>query len=99
MVTACVEIPMPETITAWQCIGCGRLEAPQNCIGVCQDRKAEFVSARDYAEVRFALEAAHERIGALEAFLGTLVRAVPSSGRWEEGYRAMQARGKKLLGV
>lgn len=98
MVTAAIEIPMPDTITAWQCIGCGRLEAPQNCIGVCQDRKAEFVSARDYADVRFALEAAYERIAALEAFVGTLSRAVPNAGRWEESYRAVQARAKKLLG-
>jgi hypothetical protein len=32
---------MTEVIEAWQCIGCGKLEAPQNCIGACQDRRVE----------------------------------------------------------
>ena len=28
-----------ERIVAWQCIGCGRLEGPQPCVGVCQDAR------------------------------------------------------------
>jgi hypothetical protein len=92
------EIPIPETITAWQCIGCGRLESPQNCIGVCQDRKVEVVSARDCAEVLSALEDAYERIAMLEAFLRRLARIVPREGRSEETYRALQAEARKLLG-
>jgi hypothetical protein len=30
---------MKDYVKAWQCIGCGKIEAPQACIGVCQDRK------------------------------------------------------------
>ena len=41
---------MAETIRGWQCIGCGRVEAPQNCIGVCRDRKVELVYASELAE-------------------------------------------------
>jgi uracil-DNA glycosylase len=26
-------------VKAWQCVGCGKIEAPQTCIGICQDRK------------------------------------------------------------
>ena len=26
-----------DIVTVWQCIGCGRIEAPQPGIGVCQD--------------------------------------------------------------
>ena len=37
-----------ERIAAWQCIGCGRIEGPQPCVGVCQDRKVTFVSADAY---------------------------------------------------
>src|SRR5690242_9226410 len=44
--------PMTERTTAWQCIGCGRLEADATCLGVCQDRKVEVVSAADYDEAR-----------------------------------------------
>jgi hypothetical protein len=27
---------MSERIKVWQCIGCGRIDSPQNCIGVCE---------------------------------------------------------------
>jgi hypothetical protein len=37
-------------VKAWQCIGCGKIEAPQTCIGVCQDRKVEFVYAFEHEE-------------------------------------------------
>jgi hypothetical protein len=93
------EIPLPDTITAWQCIGCGRLESPQNCIGVCQDRKVEVVSAWDYAEVRGALDDAEARIAVLEAFLRRLLRIVPHEGRWEDAYRALQSEARKLFGA
>ncbi|MCC6535698.1 MAG: hypothetical protein IT531_24365 [Burkholderiales bacterium] len=46
---------MSDYVDAWQCIGCGRIEAPQNCIGVCQDRKVQFVYAGDYEQARRAL--------------------------------------------
>ena len=29
---------MAETIKAWQCIGCGRVEADAQCPGICEDR-------------------------------------------------------------
>ncbi len=92
------ELAVPRTITAWQCIGCGRLEAPQNCVGICQDRKVELVTAWDYAEAAVALEAAQERIAALTAVLGKLVRTRPRDGAYEASYRAMQAEARKLLG-
>ena len=34
---------MIEYMKAWQCIGCGKLDGPQDCIGICQDRKVELV--------------------------------------------------------
>lgn len=41
---------MSDRVKAWQCIGCGRIEAPQTCIGICQDRKVEFVYAAEHQE-------------------------------------------------
>jgi hypothetical protein len=87
----------PETIKAWQCIGCGRLDAPANCIGVCQDRKVELVGAWDYAEVAVALEEATERITALESLLGRLAHITPREGAWKDSYLALQAQARKLL--
>jgi len=42
---------MVETIEAWQCVGCGRLQADRPCIGVCTDRRIELVMAEQAAEL------------------------------------------------
>lgn len=87
----------PDTIKGWQCIGCGRVEAPANCVGICQDRKVELVGAWDYAEVVVALEEADERIAALESALGRLAHVTPREGTWKESYLALQKQARKLL--
>lgn len=87
----------PDTIKGWQCIGCGRVEAPANCVGICEDRKVELVVAWDYAEVAVALEEANERIAALESALGRLAHVTPREGTWQESYLALQAHARKLL--
>ena len=43
---------MAETIKAWQCIGCGRVEADAQCLGICEDRPVRLVSAADYEMLR-----------------------------------------------
>ena len=87
-----------KTITAWQCIGCGRLEAPQTCIGVCQDRKVELVTAWDHAEALVALEEANERIQTLEALLKNLARTTPREDGWKQSFLAFQTQARKALG-
>jgi len=96
--TEATEIPLPSTIKAWQCIGCGRFEAPQDCIGVCEYRKVEVVDAHDYAEAHFALEQANSRIVALERMLAKLAHVTPRDGAWKECYLALQADARKLVG-
>ena len=91
------ELPLPETMTAWQCIGCGRLEGPANCVGICQDKKVEIVSAHDYADVRIALEEANERVAALEAFVEKLAHLTPREGAWKACFVALQDDAQKLL--
>jgi len=91
------ELPVVDTITAWRCIGCGRLEAPQNCIGVCQDRKVELVTAWDYAEVLAQLEEANERIAKLEALVLKFAHTTPREGAWKDSYLALQAQASKLV--
>jgi hypothetical protein len=96
--TTNVELPaVAETITAWRCIGCGRLEAPADCIGVCQHRKIELVTAWDYAEALSRLEAATERMAALDALVAKLAHATPREGAWKDSYLALQAQARKLL--
>lgn len=78
-----MDFSTPDTIKAWQCIGCGRVEAPANGVGKCQDRKVELVGAWDYAEVAVALDEANERIVALESALGRLAHVAPCEGTWK----------------
>jgi hypothetical protein len=86
-----------EPITAWQCIGCGRLEAYANCVGVCQDRRIELVSGWDYAEAVTRLDAALERVAALEALVAKLANTNPRGEAYQASYEAFQAAARKLL--
>ncbi|MGY0504834.1 hypothetical protein [Luteimonas sp. e5] len=81
---------MVETIEAWQCVGCGRLQAERPCIGVCTDRKVELVTAQDYAELAW-------RVEQLEAALALIARVTPKPGELEASWRALQARARELL--
>lgn len=74
---------MAQTIKAWQCIGCGRVEADGRCIGICEDRPVRLVSAADYE--------------ALEAFVRRLALSTPREGQWERTYRALQQEARVLL--
>lgn len=81
---------MTSRIQAWQCIGCGKLDSPQPCIGVCQDRRVELVDASDYDQ-------ALARIRELEAVLRILAQATPRDGEWERSYRRLQESARRLL--
>lgn len=81
-------------IKAWQCIGCGKIEAPQNCIGVCEDRRVEFVYASEHEE---ALAHARRQMESLMALVRKLARTTPRDGEWERSYRALQQQARKTL--
>lgn len=71
----------------WECIGCGRIDDPQPCVGICRDAKVEYVLAAD-----------HDR--ALSALLD-VVRAIaattPRAGEAERHWKALQERARKAL--
>ncbi|RFF33025.1 hypothetical protein [Wenzhouxiangella sediminis] len=75
---------------AWECVGCGRIEAPQPCLGICQDRAVELVHADDYER----LQADNRQMREL---ILRLARTSPREGQWEAGYRALQSRALDLL--
>ncbi len=82
--------PAVDRISAWQCIGCGKIEAPQPCIGVCRDRKTEFVYAEDYD----ALAAHADGLAAIAREIATIT---PRQGDWERSYKALQQRARRAL--
>ena len=88
---------MAETIKGCQCIGCGRVEAPQNCIGVCRDRKVELVYASELVDAEGRLSRARDEIAALRALLVKLAGTKPRDGQWEKSWRSFQDEAKALL--
>ncbi len=82
---------MAEIIKAWQCIGCGRLEATAQCVGVCQDRPVDLVDAVDY-------RAALARAEALEAVARRIALTFPKKGQIEKTWLALQAQAREALG-
>ena len=88
---------MSEYIEAWQCIGCGRLEAAQNCIGICEDRKVQFVYAGEHEQMLAELAALRQRMEGFAGFLRRLAWTTPRAGEWEHSYRAMQQEARRLI--
>lgn len=81
---------MVETIKAWQCIGCGKVEATAQCIGVCQDRPVELVDAKDY-------RAALARIESLEEVVRRIALTSPKHGESERTWLALQASARRAM--
>ncbi len=90
---------MTKRMTAWQCIGCGRIEGAQPCIGVCEDRRTEFVYASDHDEVLAQLTLARRRTRDLAALVRQLAHTTPREGEWERTYRALQANARRALAM
>ena len=81
---------MVETIEGWRCIGCGKVDAPRPCIGVCQDKRVELVLAADYAEMAW-------RVEQLEAALALIAHVTPKPEALAATWEALQARARALL--
>ena len=88
---------MPEVMKAFQCIGCGKIDGPQNCVGVCQDRRVELVYAAEYEALQKQLDAANSVIERLSAQMREIVNTTPRNAEWERSYRALQARAQRAL--
>jgi hypothetical protein len=88
---------MIDYVKAWQCIGCGKIEAPQPCIGVCQDRKVQFVYVEDYEEALVQTRQATRRAETLQTLVRQLAVTTPREGEWEQCYRALQSRARRTI--
>jgi hypothetical protein len=71
----------------WQCIGCGRIEDPRPCVGICRDEKAEYVLAAD-----------HDRaLAALVAVARMIARTTPREGDCARHWDALQRQARRAL--
>jgi hypothetical protein len=94
-----MEFKMTERIVAWQCIGCGRIEGAQPCVGICEDRRAEFVHSADYDAVLDRLTLAHRRCEDLETLVRQIAHTTPRKDEYERAWRALQDRARAVLGT
>ena len=88
---------MTDRIEAWQCVGCGRIEAPQTCIGVCRDRRIHLIDADTHQTALIALQSATAQAQRLEALVRQLALTTPRADAWERTYRALQLQARQLL--
>ncbi len=86
-----------DLVEAWRCIGCGRIEAPRPCIGVCEDRKVRLVLAADYEAALARLREAKAAAAALEGLVRRLATTKPRPGAWERSYKALQVEAERAL--
>ncbi len=84
-------------VEVWQCIGCGRIEAPQPCIGVCQDRKVVLVGKAEHDQALEDIVQLQARIDALRSLLTRFTRATPREGGWQASWEQLQARAQQAL--
>ena len=91
------ESPGVERMKVWRCIGCGRIDGPQPCIGVCEDRKAELVFASDYDDALAQASLVRARADALEALVLRLAHTTPRDGEWQRCYQVMQDQARRVL--
>jgi hypothetical protein len=90
--------PAAEAVEAWHCTACGRIEAPQPCLGVCLRVREDFVLAEaQEAAVARAL-AFGDRTRPLRAILGRLAWTRPREGQWERSLRVLQDEARAALG-
>jgi hypothetical protein len=100
---AALEVPVPEAeiapdavIEAWGCPVCGRVDAPQPCLGVCVRRPVLMADAAGYRELAAGVEAAERRDEALGALAHLVVHVTPRPGQEERTRAALAGRARQL---
>jgi hypothetical protein len=90
---------MTDWIQAWQCIGCGKIEAPQPCIGVCRDKKILMVGKEEHERALAEGAALRAQLMRAHAMLQRFGLARPHEGQWERAWLALQAELREALMV
>ena len=71
----------------WECVGCGRIDDPRPCVGICRDQKVEYVLAGDHDRV----------VEKLLEVVRTIAHTTPREGEAARHWAAVQARARQAL--
>jgi hypothetical protein len=87
----------PEYIPVWQCIGCGRIEMPQTCIGVCQDKKAFFIGKDAHERALEEIARLQELLVKTRSKLLRFAQSTPRAGETEKTAAALKQQVQQLV--
>jgi hypothetical protein len=82
--------------TVLSCIGCGRIDAAQQCAGTCGEHRMEIVAAAAHDRAVARLGAERRRADALRPVIDRLA-AEGVVDDWESAYRRLQAQARDVL--
>ena len=91
------ELSPADVVTAWACDSCGRIEAPQPCIGVCIRPETAMVPAAEHQAVLDRAAVARSERGRLAPPVRQLAWSTPRAGRFQDAARALQAAARAAL--
>jgi hypothetical protein len=91
------DVPDMEIIQAWGCPRCGRVEAPQPCIGVCIFRPRAVADVREYRRLAPRVEQAVTGDEALSGVARLISTVSPRPGREGATLAALRDRARHAL--
>lgn len=86
-----------EFVTTWWCAGCGGIDAPQPCLGICVWRSVEWVNGIRYLEQRAVALAERDTERRLRGLARRVASVTPRAGQWERGWRALEAQAQAMF--
>ncbi len=95
--TASEALQLPECLTLWRCIGCGSMGNAAECLGACDFRKLDVVSAQEHADLLERLAAITDHVEGLTAIAREIAALAEPARDFERGYRELQTRAREIL--
>ena len=86
-----------EFATTWWCAGCGGIDAPQPCLGICVWRSVEWVNGIRYLEQRAGALVERDTEQSLRGLVRRVAFVTPRAGQWERGWRALEPRAQSMF--
>lgn len=86
-----------EIVEAWGCPKCGRIDAPQPCLGVCIRRPVLMQDASAYRVLTHEADLAAGCDRELSALARLLLHVRPRAGQEERSWAALRAQAQALL--
>jgi hypothetical protein len=91
------EAPEVDVIEGWGCPRCGRVDAPQQCLGICIRRPGLVADIAEYREYAAQAERAAEADRVLSAFAHVVGGVHPRPGQEQRTVEGLRSRARELL--